>query len=106
MRIGDLRHRMDWQSPRRVSDGAGGWTTTYETLVRTWVAIWPIRANELVASGQRSLEVTHKIRMRYRPEITTDWRGKFGSRYFSIVSAINPNEANRTIDLLCKESKA
>jgi len=28
----------------------------------------------------------------------------FGTRYFSIVSILNPNEANEWLDLMCNEA--
>ena len=104
MRIGDLNKRIELQAATRVSDGMGSFTETYSTIATVWAAIWPISANELVRSMKETMEISHRIRIRYRSALRPDWRLKFGNRYLNIVSIINPNEKNELLDLMCREA--
>jgi len=104
MRIGDLRHRVTFQDWTKVSDGMGGTVDTPADVCTVFAAIWPVSATEQVQAGQTVMTVSHRIRIRYRSDITAKLRVKFGSRYFAIVSIINPNESGKLLDLMCKEA--
>jgi SPP1 family predicted phage head-tail adaptor len=104
MRIGDLRHRVTLQSATLAPDGMGGNTATWAHVADVYAAIWPTSAKEQVAGGQTSLEVIHRVRIRYRLNLKASWRLKYGDRYFAIVSVINPNEAGKMLDMLVKEA--
>ena len=103
MRAGDLNKRVTIQVPTKAADGMGSFTITWSDLATVWAAIWPKGAKEVVQSMQTSMEVSHRIRVRFRRPFRPDWRLKFGDRYFNIVSVINPNERNEWLDLMCKE---
>ena len=104
MQIGLLNKRVELQQPTTTSDGIGGFTTVFSTIYTCFAAVWPISANEQIKNQQTSMEITHRVRIRYKSGIDASYRIKFGSRYFSIVSVINPNESNKMLELLCKES--
>lgn len=104
MRIGDLRQRISLQSKTSASDGMGGDVDTWADVADVFAAIWPTSAAETVAANATSLVVTHRVRIRYRSDVRGSWRIKFGTRYFAIVSLINPNESGRLLDLMCKEA--
>lgn len=104
MRIGDLRHRVTLQYQTRASDSMGGATISWVDAATVFAGIWPVSAKEQVAGSQQTMEVTHRIRMRYRLNLKASWRLKFGTRYFAIVSVVNPNERGKMLDLLCKEA--
>jgi len=102
--IGDLNKRITIQYPTRVSDGMGNFTETWNDSDTIFAAIWPVSAKEQIQSMQNVMEITHRIRIRYRSVLRPDWRLKFGTRYFAILSVINQNERNEWLDLLCKEA--
>jgi len=66
-------------------------------------SIWSTSSKEVLESAKIELQVTHKIRIRYRSGITSKDRIIFGSRIFKIVSLINFEERNKTLDMLCIE---
>lgn len=103
MRAGQLRHQIVIQTPASTADGMGGSTVVWSELFKTRAAIWPTSSKERIDSMKLELEVTHKIRMRYRSGFTSKNRIKFGDRIFNIVSRIVPDERNIMIDLLCTE---
>ncbi len=100
----ELNKRITWQYKTKVPDGMGGFIDTYVDACTVWAAIWPTSANEIIAANAISMVVSHRIRIRYRSVFKSSWRGKFGTRFFSITSIINPNEAGEWLDILCKEA--
>ena len=103
MRSGSLRHRIVIQESTEVSDGMGSFTTTWSDTLEAWAAIWPLSSKESLDAMKLELQVTHKIRIRYRSGITAKNRIKFGTRYFNIISLINYEERNKQLDMLALE---
>ena len=104
-KIGDLNKRITLQYQTKVPDGMSGFTTTWVSITPDlWAAIWPTSANEITAANATVMVVSHRIRIRYRSVLKSSWRIKFGLRYFSIVSIINPNMSNEWLDILVKEA--
>ena len=105
MRIGDLNKRIAIEYPERTDDGGGSSLTEWKTFVSVWAAIWPVSATEMIRNNQPSGEITHRIRIRYRPNITAGYRIRYGSRYFNITGPpISPNEVHEYLDMVCKEA--
>lgn len=101
--IGALNKRITLQSMTQTSDGMGGYSETSKSEITVWAAIWPVSASEQVKAMQNTMTISHRIRIRYRT-VDPSWRIRFGLRYFSIVSVVNPNEGNAWIDILSKEA--
>ena len=106
MNIGALNKRITIQSPTLTSDGMGSQTTVWGDVAEVYAAIWPTSANEVVQANSSTMTITHRIRIRYRSGILASYRVKFGTRYFNIVSVLNPNEGNKMLDLMAKEASA
>lgn len=102
--IGDLNQRVTLQYSTSVSDGMGGSTKTWHDAATVWAAIWPISAKETVAAMAETMTITHRVRLRYRSVLRSDWRIKYGNQYFNIVSIIDPNMDHRYLDIMCKEA--
>lgn len=103
MQIGALNKRIELQAATQTADGMGGFTSSWTTQQTVWAAIWPTSAKELMQSAQNTMEISHRIRIRYKSTLIPSWRIKYGTRYFNILSIINPNERGEWQDLLCKE---
>jgi SPP1 family predicted phage head-tail adaptor len=104
IRAGELKNRIDLQAPVKVPDGMGGMTQTWLTTVSSLsAAIWPVNAKELISGGRESTGITHRIRIRYRPNIRPSWRILFNGKYFNIISIINTNTENKALDIMAKE---
>jgi len=105
MPIGDLNKLISIIGTTRISDDMGGFIETDTTIASNiWAAIWPISASEQVQAMSTTMTISHRIRIRYRSVLKSFWRIKFGTRYFSIVSIVNPSERNEWLDLMCKEA--
>jgi SPP1 family predicted phage head-tail adaptor len=81
----------------------GGETLTWATQYTVWASIWPVSAMEQIRAAAPTMMITHRVKIRYNSDLSPSWRVKFGTRYFSIVSIINPDERNEMQELLCKE---
>jgi len=101
----ELNKLLTFQAPVKVSDGAGGFTTTWLNVATgVYGALWPISATEIIKSDKPTMEVSHRVRIRYRKVMKPSWRISYANRYFNIVSIINPEEANEYFDILVKEA--
>ena len=102
MRSGNLKHKITIQTYAESQNDFGevikGWSD-FKTL---YASITPLTAREFFKSGVFN-EVTHKIELRYTPGIKPKMRVLFNTRVFSIESVINIREANKTLQLICKE---
>src|SRR5574341_254423 len=101
MRIGDLRQRITLESPTLTGDAMGSSMMVWADEGTVWAAVWPISAQEQIQSAGTAMVATHRVQMRYRSDLLPTWRVKFGERYLAIVSLVNRNELNRTLDLIC-----
>jgi SPP1 family predicted phage head-tail adaptor len=103
MNAGSLRHRITIQSVTETKDTFGGVTEAWGTHAAVWASIEPLSGRELLQAQQVQADITHRVRMRYVAGVTTKMRVLYGSREFGIQVAINPEERNREIVLMCKE---
>jgi SPP1 family predicted phage head-tail adaptor len=103
---GRAKHPITFQQKIKESDGAGssvenwiGWGTDRAKIV-------PVSAAERIRGEMKELSTTHVIEIRYRLGVNTNMRILMNNereRYFEIISAINPEEANVKWQLLCRE---
>ncbi len=108
MKIGDLRKQMTLQAEQQTSDGAGGYALAWVDVATVWADIAPVGGNEYLAAGRLEAQVTHKITLRWRPDITPNasMRLTYGARLFNIRAVLNPGEANRWLSILAQEGVA
>lgn len=102
---GRLRHRITIQAYREV-----GRTRFNEPIMdwcdvaRVWASVEPISGREYWASAQVQSEVTHRIRIRYRPGIKPTMRVLYQGREFEIESVIDYQARHEFLQLMCKEA--
>lgn len=93
--VAGMNKRVIIQNPVQVSDSQGGYTETFPDVATISASIEPVKAWERYQAGQMQTPVTHKLVCRYRDDITTASRLKFGTRVFWVREVINENENNR-----------
>ena len=106
MRAGSLRHRIEIQIQTDTTDGMGGFTTSWIAafgMNSVPAAIWPLKSQEKMDAMKLETQITHKIRVRYRSEITTKMRISWKGRTFNIISLINPDERNIMLEIMAAE---
>jgi SPP1 family predicted phage head-tail adaptor len=89
--------------------GSGADYTTYTdcTNGHVWASIEPLTSRERWEAQAIDPKITHRVRMRYWPKLTSAHRLKWGKRTLELKGdPINVNEANVEYELMCCEGKA
>jgi len=107
--IGALRHRVTIEAENASPDGAGGLTDPWAnpTQVATvWAEITPLSGSEQLRAMRLEERVSHRIRMRYRTDVTPQHRMRLGIRQFNVRSVLNEGERSRWLIILVDEGVA
>lgn len=90
-------------SPTR--DDYGQPNETWGTLAEVWAKIKPLRGRELWAQQQVQSEITQRVVIRYRNDVTSKMRIKVKgtSRFLVIKSVIDTDEKHEELQLMCAE---
>lgn len=99
VQAGMLTERADLYSPSNVPDDLGGSDTQY-TLVEADVAIGiqPLTSYERMTNAATRNEATHRIMMRYRSDIKTNWQFRqTGGVTYHINGIIDQDLRNRKL---------
>jgi SPP1 family predicted phage head-tail adaptor len=108
MRGGTLTRYIDIQTRTVTTDSFGGQVAGWTTLKSVYAWIEALSGNERVAAMSYSTDVSHRVTVRYDaifidPRVVATYRIQYGSRFFNIEAALNLDESNRTIELICSE---
>lgn len=101
-----LRHRVTLQQPIEVSDGAGGYTLTWQDVAELWAQIEPLRGTEELQALQIKSEVVYRFTLRYREDITAEKRFTFSGKIFNIRSVFNVDMLNALVEIMVEEGVA
>ena len=74
-------------------------------VCKVWAAIEPLRGREYFAAMQENVDVTTRIRIRYREGIDRTMIVRYKDTDFDIGHIIHPNYAKQELQLMCKESQ-
>jgi SPP1 family predicted phage head-tail adaptor len=107
MRAGNLRHRVSIQEQTQIPDGMGGFTLTWAAktgMDSVPAAIWDLSSKERLDAMKLESDVSSKIRIRYRPGITSKNRIVFGSIVYNILgNPVNYEKRNKYLDFIVSE---
>ena len=110
MRAGTLNRTITIQQKGSVTKNAyGEEVITWTTVATPRANIQPLRGMERIEAAQVSAEMSHRVRIRWRPvEIQPKMRILYvdpveGNRVLEIVSVANISERNREIEMMCQE---
>src|SRR5579862_9742227 len=108
LKAGSLRHFITILQPSLAQDAAGGWQDGQGNILAQNVpaSIETLSGRELYSAQQKVSEVTHRITIRWQPQIsagmTISWFDD-RQRFFQIQSVENPDGRPIKLDLLCVE---
>lgn len=102
MRAGSLRHRVTLQRFRCGRDAYGGPVEDWSDVATVWASLEAVNGREFFAGQQAQSEVTRRIRIRYRPDVTADMRVIHQGTVFNIVAPL-PDNRGRELVLMCSE---
>lgn len=100
MSAGQLRHRVDIQSPVNTQDGTGQPTVGWTTSNMVWADIRYQNGLETIKSGADVSVSRVSIRVRYGA-FNAGQRVLWGTKVFSIL-AVQPDVRKAYVDLVCE----
>lgn len=107
--VNRLRHRVTIWRPRGPDDPPPQRDEYGEPInepikvATVWAAIEPFRGREYHAAGANQVEVTTRIRIRYRDGIDRTMIVRHGDTAFEILHIIRPEFGKKELQLMCKE---
>lgn len=104
--IGTYRFRLEIQAPVLTQDDAGQVNTNdqWQLVTTRWGSIVPLSSREYVWANQLYSDVTHKIQLRYYPDIKSSWRIVCGEDVYHLAGdPIDEDRMKAHITLICKQ---
>jgi SPP1 family predicted phage head-tail adaptor len=83
---GALNRRLTLEAPVEVADGAGGVTRSYAVAATLWASVEPVSARGAVEAEALGANVSHRIRIRTRADLTLRHRFRDGATVYRIVA--------------------
>ena len=104
MNIGKLRHRITLLKQVNEVNDYGASTQSWKRVATVWADVRPLSGREYVSAQQVQSEVTTQIWLRHIEGIKPTMKVKFGKREFEILSVLNTQERDVSLQLMCKET--
>lgn len=101
--IGKLNKRATIQTYTATGDGMGGNTIAWSSGESVYCDIMPLNGAEVLRYGAVDSDISHKVTMRYRANLSNQNRFVYDGRYFNIRTVIDKGEDAQFIELLCAE---
>ena len=102
MKAGQLDQRVTVERYTSTEDELGQPIEAWAPLFTCWAAVEPLTGREYLAAQAAVSEVTAKIRMRFRPWMTSQDRVIHNGTVYQIQSVIDVRSENRELHLMCK----
>jgi len=102
MQAGSLNQRVTLERYTSTTDEWGSPIEAWAPLFTCWAAVEPLTGREYFAADAAQSEVTARIRMRYRPGITSQDRVIHDGKTYNIVTVIDVRSEHRELVLMCK----
>lgn len=98
--IGELSYRIIFQEPVKQDDGYGGKVISWQDKFKAWAAIEPISANERFALMSVQHEVSHRVYIRSRDDVSPEMRIKYGNRIYEVKGIL---DLGNYMEIICNE---
>lgn len=106
MTAGMLREPLTFQRKVLVSDGMGGQTVTWITLLTTRGHVAPLSGREAMQAMQMQDSITHRIYVRYTADLTPADRLLMRGQPLQIRAVLNLEMRDRWLELACDSGVA
>lgn len=103
MIIGQMRERVSIKSQTEVRSPSGETTFSWDTTVATvWASVNGLSSRDILQAQQANVIATHRIRIRYRVDVTHTNRLVWRGRTMEIAAVVERD--NRTaLEILARE---
>ena len=92
---GSLRVEFSLQQANTTIDGMGGHSESWAEIAKLFGRLEPMSAKAEFGAGQTREMVTHRIVVRWRPDLASGMRFVLANRTFDILTAHDPDETGR-----------
>jgi SPP1 family predicted phage head-tail adaptor len=106
VRIGDLRHRITFQTQVRTADGMGGFTLSWQDVDTVWAYVRPVSSKERLFAQRIEYQRSHEVIIRYKTGIDNSMRFVFEGRVFQIKGDLKPDERKFFLKIDAEENQA
>ena len=105
LKAGNLRHRVTLQRKQQTQNPqTGAMVTTWVTEATVPAAVEPLSAREFIAAQAVQSDVSVRIRVRYRPGITSAMRLLHDGKVYNITGVLADKDSGREyLTLPCAE---
>ena len=105
LKSGTLRHRCALQRKQQTQNPqTGALLTAWVTEAIVWAAVEPLSAREFIAAHAVQSDVSVRITVRYRPDITAAMRLLHDGKVYNITGVLADKDSGREyITLPCSE---
>lgn len=107
VRAGRLTERVTVQREGAdIYDSRGQVETAPDTVATVWARVNPLSGEEAVTARKIEANTTHEVTIRYSSDvahITPEWWLLWSGRRLDINQALNPENRNEELVLLCAE---
>lgn len=102
MKAGNLDQRIVIERLVKGVDPIGQPINAWEPVFSVWAAVEPLQGREYIAAQAVQSEVEARIRLRYRPGVTSAMRVIHGADTYSITSVIHVKSAKQELQIMCR----
>jgi len=106
IRSGELRHLVTLQKPVQNTASDGEVIDTFADVGQVRAKIFFSRGREFLLSRESHANIVAKVTIRYRSDVTREWRVMYGVRELDIVHVVDVNDRQRELELMCREELA
>ena len=105
MQAGKLRHRIALQKPVNIQDPESGEVTpTWEEVAIIWAEVVPLSVKEFIAAQAGQSEVTARIKIRRRTDVTAKHRIIYRGQIYNIEGVLpDPESGIEYLTLPCSQ---
>ena len=103
--IGKLNKRITFQKCTVSEDEMGQDKTSWQDFKTVWATVKPYKSSESNFMKKLKPEVSHRIYVRFRNDITADMRINYHGRIFSIEGPpLDVDEKHEILEIQCEEA--
>jgi SPP1 family predicted phage head-tail adaptor len=103
MRAGTLKDRIVLERWTAGTDPQWGLTAGWTSLGEAWTDVTPVSGGEKPDGAGVQTSVSHRIKMRYRSDLSTKDRALYRGRVLEFVSVIDVDGARRELLIEARE---
>ncbi len=103
MQAGRLNRRLTLMQPSVSREAMGAVKREWTPVATVWCTKEPLRGREFFESQKTTSEATTRFTIRHRDDVKQTWKCQDNDGSYTIIAVINPNDANRMLQIMAKE---